>query len=297
MKLLKRSIWALLMGAAFVACSDDKDNVTPEPQPGPQPEPVPVSQIISFEEGENLTDYLGQPVTLGHIDVYSYGNIAYSRDHVFWAKPYATEEDDAGRKYWQGPYFQALDGKVMFGSYYNDGTSYNGVSSPISDTWGGFVLSQHAGKTVPEDPNTNWYNQFDVWATGGANGSSTFAVGYDGNTAGAGWSQPQDYNAPQIDFAEAVKPVCVYLANSRYTYSSFSGAATDTYAVKITGWLNDAEGKSVTCTLVDGATRVEDWVKVDLSSLGEVDKLTFTSIIAADSYTPCYFCLDDLTLE
>ena len=171
------------------------------------------------------------------------------------------------------------------------------MSGKVSDTWGGFVLSQHANKTLPEDPDTNWYNQFDVWAAGGANGSATFAVGYDGNTAGAGWSQPQDYNAPQIDFAEAVKPVCVYMANSSYTYSTFSGAATDTYAVKITGWLKGTEGKSVTCTLVEGATRVEDWVKVDLTSLGEVDKLIFTAIIAADSYTPCYFCLDDLTLE
>lgn len=249
---------------------------------------------ISFESDESMTDYLGEPVVLGHIDAYSSGNIAYSRDHVFWAKPYAVDEDDAGRKYWQGPYFQALNDKAMFGGYYNDGTSYNGTSYPVTDTWGGFVLSQHVNK---EATTSDWTNQFDVWAEGGANGSATFAVGYDGNTAGAGWSEPQEYNAPQIDFAEAMKPVCVYLSNSTYTYTYFTGEPTDTYAVKITGWLNGSEGKSVTCTLVSGTKRVEDWVRVDLSSLGEVDKLTFTSIIAAGTYTPCYFCLDDLYLE
>ena len=250
---------------------------------------------VSFESDEGMTDYLGESVALGHIDVYSSGNIAYSRDHVFWAKPYATEEDDYEQKYWQGPYFQVLDDKVMFGGYYNDGTVYDmTMSGKVSDTWGGFVLSQHANKEVA---TSDWTNQFDVWAEGGANGSATFAVGYDGNTAGAGWSEPQDYNAPQIDFAEAMKPVCVYLSNSTYTYTYFAGEATDTYAVKITGWLKDSEGKSVTCTLVDGTKRVEDWVRVDLSSLGEVDKLTFTSVIAAGTYTPCYFCLDDLYLE
>lgn len=252
---------------------------------------------VSFESDENITDYLGAPVELGHIDVYSYGAIVYSRDHVFWAKPYAAEEDDYEQLYWQGPYFQALNDMVMFGGYYNDGTLYDENGVAVTDTWGGFVLSQHANKTVPEDPNTNWYNQFDVWAEGGANGTVTFAVGYDSNTAGEGWSRPLEYNAPQIDFAEPVKPVRVYLANSNFTYSYFTGDASDSYAVKITGWLSGVEGKSVTCTLVDGATRVEGWIPVDLSELGEVDKITFKSVIAAGSLTPCYFCLDDLYLE
>lgn len=286
------SAFACVAALAFVGCSKDdgKDN------PGPQPDPS--YQVISFESDENIQDYLGNPVELGHIDVYSYGAVAYSRDHVFWAKPYATEEDDYEQKYWQGLYFQALDGKAMFGAYYDDGTLWDmSMTGKVTDTWGGFVLSQHANKTVPEDPNTNWYNQFDVWAEGGANGSSTFAVGYDSNTAGAGYMEPKEYNAPQIEFTTAVKPVRVYLANSTYTYIYFTGEATDSYAVEITGWLNGTEGKTVTCQLVNGATRVSDWTPVDLSSLGEVDKLTFKAVIAAGSYTPCYFCLDDLCLE
>lgn len=291
MKFLQRSFIAVLMAAAFAACSDDGKEDTPTPEPTPDP----TYRVVSFEENENVTDYLGQPVTLGRIDVYSSGSVAYSRDHVFWAKPYATEEDDNEQKYWQGPYFQALDGEVMFGGYYDDGTIWDmSMSGKVTDTWGGFVLSQQANK---ESSSSSYVDQFDVWATGGANGTSTFAVGYDSNTAGEGFMKPKEYNAPQIDFAKAVKPVCLYLANSTYTYTYFTGEATDSYAVRITGWLKGAEGKSVTCTLVDGATRVEDWVKVDLTSLGEVDKLTFKSLITAGTYTPCYFCLDDLTLE
>ena len=66
---------------ALVGCSDEKDE-------GPA---APAYRVISFESDENLTDYLGAPVTLGHIDVYSSGAVAYSRDKVFWAKPYANE--------------------------------------------------------------------------------------------------------------------------------------------------------------------------------------------------------------
>ena len=288
-KILFAPAFALVAALAFVGCSKDDGEDNPGPQPGPS------YQVISFESDENIQDYLGNPVELGHIDVYSAGTVAYSRDHVFWAKPYATEEDDYEQKYWQGLYFQTLDGKAMFGGYYDDGTLWDfSMSGKVTDTWGGFVLSQHANRTAA---SSDWSDQFDVWAEGGANGSSTFAVGYDSNTAGEGYMEPKEYNAPQIEFAEPVKPVRVYLANSTYTYAYFTGEATDSYAVEITGWLNGTEGKTVTCQLVDGVTRVSDWTLVDLSSIGEVDKLTFKAVIAAGSYTPCYFCLDDLCLE
>ncbi len=288
-KFLFASVFALVAAGAFVGCSKDDGEGNPDPQPEPS------YQVISFEADENIQDYLGAPVVLGHIDAYTSGTVVYSRDHVFWAKPYATETDDYEQKYWQGLYFQALDGKAMFGGYYDDGTLWDfSMSGKVTDTWGGFVLSQHANRTAT---SSDWSDQFDVWAEGGANGSSTFAVGYDSNTAGEGYMEPKEYNSPQIEFTTAVKPVRVYLANSTYTYTYFTGDAADSYAVEITGWLNGTEGKTVTCQLVDGATRVSDWTPVDLSSLGEVDKLTFKSVIAAGTYTPCYFCLDDLTLE
>lgn len=269
---------------AFVSCSDNKGG-----------DPTPKYEVISFEESEKMVDFQGQPVALTTVDVYTNGSVAYSCEQVFWPKSYATEVDEYDQKYWQGPYFQTQSGSALFGGYYDDGTLWDySETGAVTDVWGGFVLSQRTNTTAT---TANQSNQFDVWASGGARGTKTFAVGFDSNTAGEGYMQPKEYNAPQIDFATAVKPVRLYLANSAYTYAYFTGQATDSYAVQITGWLNGAEVKSVTCTLVDGATRVEDWVEVDLSEMGSVDKLTFKSLITPKTYTPCYFCMDELTIE
>ena len=182
---------------------------------------------------------------LGHIDVYSAGTVAYSRDHVFWAKPYATEEDDYEQKYWQGLYFQTLDGKAMFGGYYDDGTLWDfSMSGKVTDTWGGFRLvaaCQQDGCLV------RLVRSVRCLGRGWSQRLVDLAVGHDSNTAGEGYMEPKEYNAPQIEFAEPVKPVRVYLANSTYTYAYFTGEATDSYAVEITGWLNGTEGKTVTC--------------------------------------------------
>ena len=96
-KFLFASALALVTALAFVGCSKDDGKDNPGPQPGPS------YQVISFEAGENIKDYLEAPVELGHVDVYSAGAVAYSRDHVFWATHYATAEDDTAQKYWEGP--------------------------------------------------------------------------------------------------------------------------------------------------------------------------------------------------
>lgn len=271
----------LLAASALVACSDDDDDRTPRSE----------YDVVSFESG--LTDPYGDPVVLGKIDLYASGVISYSKDWVFWPKSYAVETDDYDQYFWQGPYIYALDGAVMLGAYYDDGTLWDYANGEkVTDTWGGFVLSQHAGR--PAD-KSGWELQFDAWAAQGADGTKTFAVGYDSNTAGAGWMPAKDYNAPQIDFTHAVKPASAYLANSAYTYTYFTGAEGDSFAVEITGWLNGVQGMTIACKLIDGASKVADWTKVDLTTLGEVDKLTF-KVVASDPMAPCYFCFDELAL-
>lgn len=282
---MKKLLFMACAAAALAACSDDD---------APAPFVVcPTGTRISFEASET-TDLYGEPAVCGKVDVYASGNLAYSKNKVFWAKPYAVETDDYDQLFWQGPYLYAADGVAMFGAYYDDGTMWDmqdGVK--VTDTWGGFALSQECTQTVETG---DWTLQFDAFAEQGANGTATFAVGYDSNTAGAGWMPEKEYNAPQIDFTMPVRPYRVFLANSAWVYGYFSGEAGDSFVVEITGWLGGQEGRRVTCKLIDGAQKTADWVMVDLSPLGEVDRLTFKTL-ASDTMAPCYFCLDDLCFD
>lgn len=307
---MKKILFALLAVAAFAACSDDDETPVPpqddqtqnppqddetdkpdEPSQGDDTEDPAQGERVSFEAAEGLTDVYGEAVVPGPIDLYTSGVVAYSKEHVFWPKPYATEYDDYDQLYWQGPYICALDGTVMLGGYYDDGTIWDYADGEkVTDTWGGFVLSQHADMTAEKSDYTS---QFDVWAASGANETKTFAVGFDSNTAGAGYLEAKEYNAPQIDFARPVAPNRVFIANSTYVYTYFTGKDSDSFVVEITGWLEGVEGNKVEVKLVDGRTKVADWTMVDLSSLGSVDKLTFKTV-ASEVYAPCYFCLDDL---
>lgn len=51
-------------------------------------------------------------------------------------------------------------------------------------------------------------------------------------------------------------------------------------------------------TLVKNSTVEAGWVKVDLSALGQVDKLTFApeGINPNVDFDPVYFCLDEIAL-
>ena len=267
---MKKLLFMACAAAALAACSDDD---------APAPFVVcPTGTRISFEASE-MTDLYGEPAVCGKVDVYTSGNLAYSKNKVFWAKPYAVETDDYDQLFWQGP---------EVGTMWD---MQDGVK--VTDTWGGFALSQECTQTVETG---DWTLQFDAFAEQGANGTATFAVGYDSNTAGAGWMPEKEYNAPQIDFTMPVKPYRVFLANSAWVYGYFSGEAGDSFVVEITGWLGEQVGRRVTCTLIDGAEKVSDWVMVDLSPLGEVDRLTFKTVVS-DPMAPCYFCLDDLCFD
>lgn len=282
---MKKLFLLAFAAAALAACSDDDSTDFTV---------CPHGSRVSFESEENLMNPDGKKVIMSKIDLYSGGTIAYSKENIFWAKDFAVETDDYDQLYWQGPYIYAFEGEVMFGGYYDDGTLWDTQDGEkVSDTWGGFVLSQNFNQSQVK---SDWSYQFDVWAKQGANGTKTFAVGYDSNTAGAGWLEPKEYNAPQIDFAHPVKPYRVFIANSTYTYTYFSGEPTDSFVLEITGWKDDVKISTVSCKLIDGANKINDWVSVDLSVLGEVNKLTFKTI-ASDISAPCYFCLDDLCFD
>ncbi len=283
---MKKLFFLAFAAFVVVACSDD--------DPIDEPFVVcPHGSRISFELTESLQDHLGNELALETIDVYSFGNLDYSVENVVWPKPYATDTDEYDQYYWQGVYIFALNRTVMFGGYYDDGTLWDMDGEKVTDNWGGFVLSRNSDCLSTE---ADYKRQFHVWAHGGANDTNTFAVGYDANTASAGYMESKAYNSPQINFSKIVRPYRVFLANSTYTYPYFSGKDTDRFVVKITGWKDDVEGETVSCPLIEGANKVSDWVMMDISVLGEVNKLTFT-VQSSDSFAPLYFCLDDLCFD
>lgn len=247
------------------------------------------TQTISFEADEQLMGIDGEAVALRTVTVVS-GPSSAQFNNVYWAKEYTEANDlrdDYDQRYFAAPFFSTSGSDIWFSSYYCDCMMFGDQY----DAWGGFILSSNTNKTTAAGMD----NQFEVYADGGANGSSVFAACYDAKAAGMAMSA--DCCWPQIDFTDGARSVLsVSLANSTWTYNYFSGDAADRYAVKITGSKDDVETGSVECVLIDGATKVGDWTAVDLSSLGEVDRLTFR-VVCADKIAPCYFGVDDVVLK
>lgn len=236
--------------------------------------------VISFELTEELLDVAGDKVALGNLEIEG-GWAASTQKNVFSAKYYMEKEDFNGT-YFDDLLFSTADGAVKFGSYFTD-NKYSQYGA--SDVWGGIVLSQNYDKTPETSPD--YTKQFSAWTTTAANDSRTFAICYD-NGYGV-----YNYHTPKIGFASATAVEWVYLANATVTAQYKSSKSDFSYAVKITGFANGVEGKSIEQVLIT-ATSVSDWVKVDLTSLGKVDELRF-KVVTNDTMAPSYFCMDDIT--
>lgn len=268
---------------AFAACSDDKGEVPP---------PADQFEVISFEPSENMMAIDGRPVVLGEADVV--GGVAGAKhQHVFWAKPYAADYGDPdgimGLTF-DAPLF-TYDNNVWFGSYYCDCT---GWGTGQSDTWGGFALSQNCNTTATK---MDYKDQFSLYGKSGANSTKTFAVSYYNGMMGWG------YNNPIIEFAAKPRKVDhLYMAVTTVVYAYYtydlSAPKDRTMGYKITGSLEGEETGSVVVELVKNSVPVPDWVKVDLSSLGLVDKLSFTpeGFNPNKDFDPAYFCIDEIAL-
>ena len=222
------------------------------------------------------------------IQTIGFEQAALGTDGFIWGKDQATEQDDTDysgspikSNIYYGPVYTEKEAKVY--TYYSDyGHTY--------ETWNGFVISNHTDKKTE-----GYTNDKSVYADGGANGSAQFAAAYY-----AAWT-PDNRGVPTIEFATAVAPVSVAVANMTYLYLYFKGtkpaALVDVKAV-ITGYNSGAKTGEVTVMLVDKASETvkSGWETVDLSSLGTVTSLTF-ALSTTDSMCPTYFAIDNLTYE
>ena len=140
-------------------------------------------------------------------------------------------------------------------------------------------------------------NQYSVYADGGAENSTNFAVAY----------APQ-YATPitNITFDTIVDPQKIFITNSTYAYLDMKNGSTYSKALAEGDYLQlliegfDNSGNStgkVEFYLADfqnGKTDIiTQWTEVNLSSLKNVKKLEF-KVIGSQSGTPTYFCMDNL---
>lgn len=164
-------------------------------------------------------------------------------------------------------------------------------------SWKGFAVSSKTDKTT-----VGYANQYSVFASGGAMNSKQFALIFENGTVTIEKNEHGNFNINSL-----------MLNNSTYTYlglknGQYGGSsarkfgANDWFKVIIIGSLNNVETGKVEYYLADfrnGKSFILDnWSKVDVSSLGDVDKLQF-EFASSDTgdygvNTPVYVCVDNI---
>ncbi|MDO9154032.1 MAG: DUF4465 domain-containing protein [Paludibacter sp.] len=162
-------------------------------------------------------------------------------------------------------------------------------------SWSGFACSAKKNKTTP-----GYTNQYSVSAGSGASGSKQFALAYGAATLQCDSNVYGNFSIKSL-----------MLTNSTYAYlDMMSGTpgvskkfvAGDWFKVTITGYLNNINKSAVDYYLSDfrdGKTFMSNtWNKVDVSSLGKVDQVTFTFDSSDKGQwgmnTPAYVCIDNI---
>ncbi len=183
--------------------------------------------------------------------------------------------------------------RMTFTQYFTD---WGGTTS-----WSGFAVSNNTDKTT-----AGYANQFSVYGSGGAGGSAQFGVVYFSLWDGPAECAFDDGIEREIE--------SVWVANSTYAYLSvrdgdgfgkaFSTADDDWFKLTITGY--DAAGEktgSADVFLADYRAAkpsiMSEWTKMNLTSLGAVNKLDFTFTSTDNDpengiKTPTYVCLDNI---
>ncbi len=211
-----------------------------------------------------------------------------------WGKPYAVLLDEDAEDACCN-----LDVITNFGSgslYFYDAIYFESDARFLSlftdymgtyDTWNGFVVSNRTDRET-----AGFTNDKSVYAEGGADGSKQFAVAYYG-----AWT-PKPWGVPTVEFATAVAPQSVAVANTTYLYLYFKGtpaaAPADVKAV-FTGYNGKVKTGEMKVVLAaaDGTVK-EGWETVDLTALGTVTSIACT-VETEDKNCPYYFAIDNLT--
>ncbi len=172
-----------------------------------------------------------------------------------------------------------------------------------SDYWNGFAISNKTDKTTPGIDN-----QYSVYASSGADGSSQFAICYDYGSSAMSFAEGKAY---EIEYAYFNNSTCAYLAikDGNDGFGAVKGPfeAGDWFRLTATGY-DAAGGKTAEKEIYLADYRngkafvMSEWTKVDLRLLGKVNKVVFT-LWSTDTgeyggfeymNTPGYCCIDNI---
>lgn len=205
-------------------------------------------------------------------------------------------------------------------SYTNPATGLNfNIPYDLGYGYGGYMLGGSAISQWNDRTTAGYTNQCSVWYSdpstgkGGHGGSPTFAVVF------AAVGMGPDYPT-YIEFEEGAEKTIDHLYISNATYAYLSMRDGDAFAKQFTyedeDWFKltfqgydaagEAVGTPVEYYLADFRTEnaggiVEGWNRIDLSALGDVNRVVF-SMTSSDGSgnmmnTPAYFCLDDIAVR
>jgi PKD repeat protein len=198
-----------------------------------------------------------------------------------------------GNGYWNGS-----DGSAKFT---NGLLTFENSFNSAWNAWSGYIYS-NLNDTITEGYG-NQYSVFDA-----SNNKNKFAVYYD-NGAKAFFTGTKPIQVLSIKICNNSYTALSMLKGDAFAkkFGGATGADPDFYKVIIKGLdANNAVVSTLDFFLADfrSANNTEDyvvkkWTTVDISSLGKVNKLTF-SLISSDNgewgmNTPAYICIDDIT--
>ena len=214
--------------------------------------------------------------------------------------------------------FQYNADGVWTGVYTNDPLNLQGFNfshTGGSSEWGGVTYYSWAGfcpskSTDNADHSTTGFPGTYEWSsiTGSGVSGSQYMVGF--------WKSDEVQDVPDqagtyITYADGAyfEPEEVYVTNTSYGYytmlngNAFSSAfdTDDWFRLIIHGSRDGVETNSIAVSLAQGVAIADEWIRVDLSRLGIVDRIYFT-MASSDTgqwgmNTPSYFCLDRLSID
>ncbi|MFI3285825.1 MAG: DUF4465 domain-containing protein [Rikenellaceae bacterium] len=266
----------LLLSAAVLAfsCSSDKEEVTPDTER---------SAVLTFEDADYTgeANYVGEKNWSSLIDESEYGGDLL----------YALDENWTGfSEYaWYDGGNTELASEVVSTDY---GTAY----------WNGGIAVSNYYIAVTEETSIGYQNQLsvpciDANGKSGYDGSENFAVVFQG-----GYLYFGNDTARQIEYLY-VAPTSYWL--SMATYGDYgTPAMTEEDYFKIIATSVDENGDeidSIELYLAQNGEKAQEWQKWDLSSLGKVTKVVFTTdgsvLNEYGSALPGYFAIDNITVS